>query len=523
MCRRILKLVGLFLFVCCFSVFSAKAEVAIRTTQWVNDTICVAFDFRLSKHEKISSEPGGLDILLHNAEILDKKALADNQSAVYKIRKISADKPLTYDVFYVVCGDTCEPRSVAGEIIQNELLSESEVAKIFEAHENYNPLAYLILIAFLGGLVLNLMPCVFPIISLKIFSIAKVAGKSLYDVRKETGLFAGGIFSVFFALGTLLHYLKETASSIGWGFFMQEPACVFSLMLIFLACALHFFGIYHFRMPHISENSRRTAGAFLSGVLSGIASSSCVGPFAGVALAGAVLGTEGIQSYALLLALSSGVALPYILIALFPNLIRHMPKPGAWLQIFQNFMGYAMLASTAWIFSILLSQLGTDSAIKILLTVIAMVFLLNQLVNSEGHKTWRCIVVAGIIALTAVGYRQTMHSSSEQIHWHMYDPSKFEGMKKENEKIFLNFTADWCLNCKYNETVFGDEQIVEIFRKNEITAIKCDWTKRDDKITSLLRQYNSISIPLYVLIIDGKTKILPNILTKKDLVKAIER
>ena len=161
MCRRILKLVGLFLFVCCFSVFSAKAEVAIRTTQWVNDTICVAFDFRLSKHEKISSEPGGLDILLHNAEILDKKALADNQSAVYKIRKISADKPLTYDVFYVVCGDTCEPRSVAGEIIQNELLSESEVAKIFEAHENYNPLAYLILIAFIVGLVLNLIACVF--------------------------------------------------------------------------------------------------------------------------------------------------------------------------------------------------------------------------------------------------------------------------------------------------------------------------------------------------------------------------
>lgn len=522
MCRGIRRFVGLFLFAYCFGVFGLKAEVAVRTTQWVGDSICVAFDFKLSKHEKISDEPSGLDILWHNAEVINKKALADNQSVAYRIRKISSDKPLTYDVFYVICGDTCEPRSATGEIIQNGLLSESEAAKIFGIHEDYATLMYLVLMAFLGGLILNLMPCVFPIITLKIFSIAKLSGKSLHDVRKETCLFASGIFFVFFTLGIILLYLKETTPVIGWGFFMQEPACVFSLMLVFLACALHFLEICHFRMPNISQNSRRTAGAFLSGILSGVASSSCVGPFAGVAIAGAVLGAEGMQSYALLFALSCGVALPYILIALFPNLMRLMPKPGAWLQIFQNFMGYAMLASTVWIFSILLSQLGSDGAIKILLIVLAIVFLLNQLVNIKKNQVWRYVVVVGVITLTAVGYMQTMHTSSEQIHWNMYEPSTFETIKKKNKKIFLNFTADWCLNCKYNATVFDDDQVIETFKKNEIVAIKCDWTKGDKKITSLLRQYNSISVPLYILIMDGKSKILSNILTRKNLIKAIE-
>ena len=522
MCRGICRLIGLFLFACHLDVFGIKAEVAVKTTQWVDDTICVAFDFKLSKHEKISSEPGGLDVLWHNAEILNKRVLAENRSAVYRIRKISLDKPITYDVFYVICGDACEPRSATGEIVQNGLLSEGEVAKIFETHGNHTTLAYLILMAFLGGFILNLMPCVFPIITLKIFSIAKLAGKSLHKIRLEGSLFASGIFFVFFALGVLLHHLKETIPAIGWGFFMQEPACVFSLMLVFLACALHFLGIYHFRMPSISQNSSRVAGAFLSGVLCGVASSSCVGPFAGVALAGAVLGAEGIQSYALLVALSCGVAFPYILVALFPNLIKLMPKPGTWLQIFQSFMGYAMLASTVWIFSILLSQLGSDSAIKILLIVIAIAFLLNQLVDIRKNGVWRYAVVAGVVVLTTVGYMQTMLGSSEKIHWNMYAPLMFEETTKENKNIFLNFTADWCLNCKYNSMVFDDNQVIETFKKNEIVAIKCDWTKRDKEITSLLSQYNSISVPLYVLIMNGKTKILPSMLTRKNLIEAIE-
>ena len=198
MCKRICELVSLFLFVCCLGVFSLSAEVAVRTTRWVSDTICVAFDFNLSQHEKISREPGGLDLVWHNAEVLDEVFDSSRAMLFCKIKKSSSEKPITYDMFYVVCGDTCEPRSSTGEIIANELLSDREVAQIFRNNESYPSIAYLILMAFLGGLILNLMPCVFPIITLKIFSIAKVAGNSLNEIRKETGLFASGIFSVFF-------------------------------------------------------------------------------------------------------------------------------------------------------------------------------------------------------------------------------------------------------------------------------------------------------------------------------------
>ena len=159
---------------------------------------------------------------------------------------------------------------------------------------------------------------------------------------------------------------------------------VFALMLIFLACAVHFLGIYHFKIPSFRGNSNTTSatlGAFFSGVLSGITSASCVGPFAGVALAGAVLYNDGIEAFVILLALCAGVAMPYLLVAIFPNMIKHLPKPGAWLQTFQEIMGYAMLSSCVWIFSILLEQIGNYQ--NNIFAAIGCLNLLEILLNDE--------------------------------------------------------------------------------------------------------------------------------------------
>ncbi len=519
MFRRIRKLVCLFLLACCIE---ADAKVTVRTTLWQSGNLYVAFDFGVSGYKKVNKESGSVSVIWQNAEVVDSKWTADSKSLIYKLKQSEPDKPIKYDLFYVICENACEPRSETGEIIPNALLSEAELAQVMGKTQNVPPFVQLLLWAFLGGLILNLMPCVFPIISLKIFSIAKIAGNSKSEIRRETGLFALGISTVFFALGILLNAIKSVIPNVGWGFYMQEPVFVFSLMLVFLACAMHFLGIYHFQFPRFSHKSKRTVGAFFSGLLSGITSSSCVGPFAGVSLATAILCNSGVKVYAILAALCLGASAPYIAMTMFPCLMHRMPKPGTWLNTFQNFMGYAMLASAAWILSIMISQIGNEKATRILLITIAIIFLLHQLGNAYKSKGWKYVSLTGILGFITLGYVQVTNNIAEQIKWEPYDLAKLENAAKANDIVFLNFTADWCLNCKYNEFIFKDADVVEIFNRHNVVAIKCDWTSRNEQITSLLKQYDAIAVPLYVLIKGGKTKILPNLLTKKSLIGAIE-
>lgn len=522
MFRRICRLLCLFLLVCC--CVEADAKVTVRTTQWQSGNIYVAFDFGTYGDKRVNKDPGSVGVVWQNAEVIDSKWTTDSKSLIYKLKQSEPDKPIKYDLFYVVCGDICEPRSDTGEIIPNGLLLEAELAQVMGKTQKQNapPFLQLLLWAFLGGLILNIMPCVFPIISLKIFSIAKIAGNSKSEIRRETGLFALGISTVFFALGTLLNAIKSVIPNVGWGFFMQEPVFVFSLMLVFLACAVHFLGIYHFQFPGLSHKSKRTAGAFFSGLLSGIASSSCVGPFAGVSLASAILCSSGVRVYAILAALCFGASAPYIAMTVFPSLMHRMPKPGAWLNTFQNFMGFTMLASAAWLLSIIISQIGNEKATKILFIIIAIIFFLHQLGSAYKSRVWKYVGITGMLGFITLGYVQIMNNTAEQIKWEPYEFTKLEEAKKTNDTVFLNFTANWCLNCKYNESIFSDVDVVEIFNRHNVVAMKCDWTSRNEQITSLLKQYDAIAVPLYVLIKGGKTKILPNLLTKENLIGAIE-
>lgn len=518
---RIARLVGLFLLAFCVEAY---AKVGVRTTQWDNGVIYVSFDLHDSKCEHTPAQLGisHVDVVWHGATVVAKEWTENNSKLTYKLKQNSSRNPIGYDLFYVICGDTCEPRSETGELIPNGLLSAEEVYQIFERSTKEISFPYMLLLAFLGGLILNIMPCVFPTISLKIYSIAKISANADLQIRKEAGLFASGMFSVFFVLGALLNSVKSTVPNVGWGFYMQEPAFVFALFIVFLACAIHFLGIYHFEIPYFSSKLRKATGTFFSGVLSGIASSSCVGPFVGVALAGAILCTDGVNAYAILFTLCVGVSAPYLLITIFPSLVRHFPRPGAWLNTFQRFMGYTMIASAAWVFFVMLRQIGNENAMKVLLLIIAVVFLLHQLSSMPKSKVWKYANVAGIVILTTIGYNQVTKSLAEQFQWIEYDKEKLDVAMRTEAPVFLNFTADWCLNCKYNETVFDDPQIIDLFKRHKVIAMKCDWTTRKTHIAELLSQYNALAVPLYVFIKGGQSKILPTLLTKKNLIEAIE-
>ncbi len=519
---RISKWSG-FLFVLLSVSCFGSARHSIRTSSWSDNEIYVAFDFELKSGEYINREGSGYGIAWSNADVLKicwSSGIGNATSTViYKLKRNDINKPIGYDLSYVICGDTCEPHNEAGEIIHNGELSLEEIrSKFKEPGDNFG---LMMLFAFLGGLILNLMPCVFPIISLKLFTIAKISKNNTNEIRKQTVLFSFGIFAVFLSLGITLKLLKETVPGIGWGFLMQEPIFIFILMLAFLACAIHFLGIHHFAFSGYQKYTRKI-GAFFSGVLSGIASASCVGPFSGVAVAGAVLYNEGIWTFSILLSLCSGVAAPYILVTIFPNVVRYFPKPGSWLERFQEFMGYAMLLSCVWTFSILLEQIGNDKSIKVMLLVITMVFCLKVFDTCCKSKIKKGIIICSIAGMLSMCFCQLKScSASEKIDWQEYTEEALKNAVTRKKSVFLNFTAKWCLNCQYNEKVLESEDVVRIFKEKDIKAIRCDWTNRDERIAKLMREYSSVAVPLCVFIKGDKSEVFPSLLAKDKLIHLI--
>ena len=522
MMGRISRCVGLLFALLTVSCFGSS-RYGVRTSAWHDNEIYVAFDFKLQSGESISRAPGSYGVVWSNADVLKTCWVSNTRNVIstvmYRLKRNDINKPIGYDLSYVICGDTCEPRNETGEIIHNGGLSSEEIRLRFK--EPGDSFGLMVLFAFLGGLVLNLMPCVFPIISLKLFTMVKISKNNTSEIRRQTALFSCGILIVFLALGTTLKLLKETIPEIGWGFLMQEPMFIFILMLAFLACAIHFLGIYHFAFSGYQRYTGKI-GAFFSGVLSGIASASCVGPFSGIAVAGAVVYNEGVWAFLIILSLCIGVATPYILVTIFPNIVRYFPKPGSWLETFQEFMGYAMLLSVVWVFSILIEQIGNDKAIKIMLLVVTTVFCLRIFNTYSKSKLKKCIAVCGIAGMLAMCFWEIKsHSANKKIDWQEYSEEALKNAVLRKKSVFLNFTAKWCLNCQYNEKILESEDVVRIFKEKDVVAMRCDWTNRDEKVAKLMREYSSVAVPLCVFIKGDKSEVFPSLLVKDKLVYLI--
>lgn len=520
----------------CFLCFQfASADVSFRSSRGASENqLFVALDFKLAPGEQISSSAsdGGFSITWKNSSVVSEywpdssvDGYSGDFSAFYELRIDDKSKPVSYDVFYVVCGDACTPVSESGELVQTDDISPEELKKLQLPESHPFDFAMMLAFGFLGGLILNFMPCVFPIISLKAFSIAKISGQSSGVIRRHAVFISLGILSLFMLLGIPLKLFSSLIPGLGWGFYMQEPVFVFFLLLVFLACAVHFGEIFQFKLPvvkHRATSSQTYVSSFFSGIFSGIASSACVGPFAGVALAGAVLYGNLLQSILILFSVAFGVAFPFVFISIFPSLVHRFPKPGSWLNTFKRFMGYAMFLSCVWPFSILLDQVGFSAAICLLIILIIVVFCLNEFTNAKMPCARRFLSVLIFALLLSGFYKTAHHCQSLEIDWQNYSKVIFDDAVSKKRPMFLNFTASWCMNCQFNQRIFSDPDVVDIFYKRGVCAIKCDWTKRDIKITNLMKRYNSISVPLYVYYSgNGQFEVLPSLLTKDLILEVI--
>lgn len=547
------KITSIFLyFIFCFSV---NSEVCVRTSidKPNSEIFYIAVDFKVPTGEHLTAPIGkgkslAPSMSFENAEIVkeywpkaekihDKdgketeySGYSKDFSLIYSVKIKDLKKPVNYDLFYVSCNDSCIPHQEASELKMNGLLLSDEVKNVTGGPvSSPSNLILMVIFGILGGLILNCMPCVFPVISMKIFSIVKSSGASTKTIRKHGIASSIGILSTFIILGISLIIIRQTMPEIGWGFYMQDPKFVFKLLLIFFLCALNFFGIFSFTIPGIRFGKFQIKNiyisSFFSGVLGAFASAACVGPFAGIAIGSALLFGNFIESCLIFTSIGIGVALPFISISVFPEVIKLIPKPGKWLNVFKEFMGFAMLFSCAWLLWILMSQIESTNVLFVILSLISLSMFLWLYGHSRDSKIFKYISIVGLVISisSGIGLVGNNQNSDEVISWTKYSDQVFEDAKIEKTPIFLNFTASWCMNCQFNQRVFDDQDVIDLFKTKGILSIKCDWTNRNEKITNLLKNYNSISVPFYVYYPGGGKDfvILPTILTKSNLIEAI--
>ncbi len=391
-------------------------------------------------------------------------------------------------------------------------------------------LAALIFAALLGGLLLNVMPCVFPILSLKALSLAK-SGESEATARREGLAYTAGAMVACLALGALLLALRAAGESVGWAFQLQEPGVVVALLLLTVTITANLGGV--FELPSLPvTRSGSASGGFATGVLAAFVATPCTGPFMAAAL-GAALILPPVEALALFGALGLGLALPFLAIALLPALRRRLPRPGAWMGRFRRAMAVPMgLTALALIW--LTARLGGQGFALVALVAVAGVVVALLVVGKlqrRGKLAWPAfgLIAAPFALFAAFALPASYAPASAQAARSLLDPAPFSAAalaeaRASGKPVFVWFTADWCVSCKVNERVAIEREATrEAFEQASVVSLRGDWTHRDAEIAAFLAQHGAAGVPLYLWYEPGKeAEQLPQILTP-DLLAAKAR
>ncbi|HVE90672.1 MAG TPA: thioredoxin family protein, partial [Burkholderiaceae bacterium] len=369
--------------------------------------------------------------------------------------------------------------------------------------------------ALLGGLILNLMPCVFPVLSLKLIGLAQHRTHS-GPMAAHGVAFAVGVVLSFVLLAALLIGLQQAGSALGWGFQLQTPWVVAALTVLFFAIGLNLLGVFEMTLGSGVANMRAAdnlanksdwRGSFGTGVLAVIVASPCTAPFMGAAL-GYAITQPAVIALSVFAALGVGMAAPYVLLTLFPSLLAKLPRPGRWMELFKQFMAFPMFATCVWLLWVLAQQVDAGSVALALGVLVAVGFTLWALgLSQRGARVFRWVAAGGgmLAALTfapiatsealAPGTRSTADTG-----WTEYSPEKLAQLRGEGKAVFVDFTAAWCVTCQLNKRVaLRADSVKSRFAADNIVLMRADWTNRDEKITQALAQFGRNGVPLYVV------------------------
>ena len=390
-----------------------------------------------------------------------------------------------------------------------------------------------ILFAFLGGLILNLMPCVFPIISLKVLSFISMGGESQNEIRKHALTFCLGVILSFVLVAVALLALRQTGTFVGWGFQLQSPIVVgtLSMLMFFIGLILLTdinIGSSLTRLGNVSVNNTGYTSSFLTGVLAVIVASPCTAPFMGAAIGYALIQPSAV-TLPIFLSLGIGFSMPYLLLAIKPDLISKMPRPGRWMESLKEFFAFPMFATALWLVWVFSIQTSSDALIGLLIIFLVIGLLTWLFTKTTNNISKLLILVIGIIA---VGYQTTSFASidtklgspdteSGDIRWSKDTEKDFQS---NGQAYLINFTAAWCITCQANDKVALSRPSVKKFLSdNNIEYVVADWTNRNQEILDVLSKYGRSGVPLYVYWKPGmsESKVLPAILTEQIVIDRI--
>lgn len=382
------------------------------------------------------------------------------------------------------------------------------------------PLYLIILLAFAGGLILNLMPCVLPVVSLKIMGLVK--GQE-HTVRINALLYAAGVVFTFISVGAIIIALNMAGQSYAWGFQLQNPAFILFLACLLTVLGLMFSGLLHLPLYFVNMGKGKT-GAFASGILSVLLASPCVAPFMGTAVAYG-LATGGICAACVFLFMGIGLAFPLLVLAFYRGWVKYIPKSGRWNLRLQKLLAIPLYLSAVWLIWVLDKQAGETGLYIALMMQVLLVWSVLQKQKIVYAVTVIAFVI-GIITVAAEKPAPQVTFSDTGIAWEKFSLAKLDRLLDEGKPVFVKFGASWCLTCLVNDKIALDnDEIADLFTQYQITPLYADFTLKNDEITAALRKYNRNGVPLYVYYDKRKNDvivppvILPNIITK-DTVKA---
>ncbi|RVU84829.1 glucan 1,4-alpha-glucosidase [Leucothrix sargassi] len=377
------------------------------------------------------------------------------------------------------------------------------------------PLWLLLLGAFVGGMILNLMPCVFPVLSIKMMGLVQSpASKRL----QEAFAYTAGVLVTFGALGGLLLLLRASGSAIGWGFQLQSAPVILALITLFWLMALSFSGVFEFGHRLMTAAGSHRGGAFVTGMLAVFVATPCTGPFMGVAL-GAAATLPPASAMAIFLGLGAGLAAPFVLLCLSPALLRRLPKPGAWMQTLQQFLAFPLYLTVIWLLWVLGRLVGDNGWLIGSLLMVSLVFAIWLGRGATGKRKWLATGIA-VVALAGAftSVLKTPPSTGQSVSassWQSFDAAKIAEARANNQAVFIDYTAAWCITCQVNKKLVLDTEPVQaLFKENNVLLVRADWTHHDAAITQSLAEFGRNSVPVYAWYAAGtkQAELLPQIL-----------
>jgi len=464
----------------------------------------------------------------------------NNNEIVFRIPLESAPKDLSSMAGLVVFAQ--QPNGddrAAWQIRSAPVVSASRPA---QAHGIF----MFLLFGFLGGLILNLMPCVLPVISLKIFGFVQQAGQSRQKIFRSGIAFTIGIFAWFIALAVLLIVLKGAGRDVTWGGFQfTNPYFVLALSVIVLVFALNLFGVFEISLPQSVTRSllptserKDLLGSFAQGVFATVLATPCTAPFLGTAL-GFAFTQSAVIILAMFIAIAAGMSAPYLLLSAQPAWLRFLPRPGPWMVHVKQFMGFLLLATLLFLLYVLGAERGLEGAIwaSCFLLVISVACWMKGAFVVPTASALKRIVVFALMVLLVIGsgvyfiggkfQSAKIASADSQIRgdWRPFTPERLQSELEQGRIVFVDFTAAWCLTCKFNEgSVLEAQNVREAFERHGIVKMKADWTNGDPVITKILQHFGRPGVPLYVLYPAKNEEpiVFPEVLTKSMVLEKLE-